>query len=551
MAKPTTSRTSAKATRSARAGSGASAATRGAPAGTTKVSQAQAPRPLSQQYLRPGRQNPESVSVIMREADMGYTWRLCDLFENYRNLDCHLQTVVSRRERSLADVPWQMIPASEKRRDVKIAAWVEEVLKGMGDTKVMGLEVRSITDAIVHLNAGVFHGYGAGENLWQRDGKYVKPVGFLPMQPRRFIFAQEDASLRWFDVNGPLAPYPGQDLLHDYPEGRFLVHRPRINGAVGSREGLMRPLIWASLFRNWTIADWHKLAELAWKPYRVGTYKKEDSVSEDRNILEEALQLLTSEGWASIPNSVEIEQSYAKNRGAGMDGLHGGLAAFLAAEMSKVTLGATLSVEQGSVGSNALGNVHERVSHEVRDADARSVESTIQRQLIAALVRYNFGNSVPIPQFRFVTEEGADLSFLAEALKKLGPGVNGMGLAIPAQWARITFGIPEPVIGEELMNGVIRRDPAVVAAEQEEARKKMAAVAAQGGQVPPGEEDEGNDATVSEEPAKGKPAAEDEADDGPQVSDRAMARCLRNYVVDQVLTLAGMRRPANHTRIAA
>lgn len=498
-----------------------------------KAPLAQDNRPLSQQYLRLGPQNLASVSSIMREADTGYMWRLCDLFEDYRNKDCHLQTVVSRRERALSDLPWQMIPASEKRRDLKIAAWIEEVLKALGGERIGGTEPRSLTETITHLNGAVFHSYAAVEVMWKRDGKYVKPVGTLPMLPRRFIYSQLDASLRWYDVMGPLTAYPGLDLLNDFPEGRFLVHRPRMNGAVGPREGISRPLIFAALFRNWTVADWPRLGELAWKPYRIGTYKKKEIVSEDRIALENALQNITALGWASIPDSVNLEIAYAKNRSAGDGGVHSALAAFLAAEMSKITLGSTLTVEQGRIGSNALGNVHQDVTQAIRDADARAMEATIQRQLINPLVRLNFGANVPIPLFRFVTEEGADLSQLADALKKL---VADCGLkSIPAQWVRSTFGIPEPLVGEELIDGTLRKD---LVEEEEKAAKAQADAA---------KKPTDDDVSEEEKPVDDKPENDNGAEkDGPEVGEVSVEKSRRVYWLDRTMQILNLR-PMNWT----
>lgn len=513
---------------------------RGAPSGVTKPPSGAGHdrRPLGQQLLRVGPQNPAGVSSIMRLADTGYMWRLCDLFEEFRNLDCHTQTVTSRRERSLANVPWQLIAASEKRRDLKVAAWVEEVLKAMGSAAMRGIPLRGFSDAVIHLNGGVIHGYSAGELPWMRDGKYVKPAGFLPMGPRRFIYATMDGSLRWYDVNGPLHDYPGIDLLGDFPDGRFMVHRPRINGAAGPREGLIRPLTWATMFRNWAVADWHRMGEQAWKPYRVGYYKKDGSVDEDRTALEEAARELTAMGFTALPDSVTLEIAYAKNRTAGDGGVHGALASFLAAEMSKVTLGATLAVEQGRVGSNALGNVHESVATQVRDADARAMEETIQRQLIAPLVRYNFGD-VPVPVFRFITEEGADLSLLAIAIEKLAK----QGLQIPAKWTRTSFGIPEPEVGEELLDGTLRRDPEEVAAEAEKAREEQA----QQQQAAPNAE---QPAKGQLKPSKKAPAAANDSGEGDDlpVSEKALQQAHRAYVVDRILTMAGMRRPLNYGR---
>lgn len=503
----------------------------GKPSGLTKkpIENAGADRrPLNQQYLFTGPQNPAGVSSIIRYADTGYMWRLCDLFEKYRNEDSHLQTVCSRRERALADVPWQIVPASNKRRDLKIAAWLEEKLHEMGDHKVDGVTTKSFSDTVTHLNAGVIYGYSAGEVPWVKEGQCVKPAGFLPMGARRFVYSQFDGQLRWFDVMGAVEPYPGVDLLNAYPDGRFLVHQPRINGAIGSREGLIRCLVWAAMFRLWTVKDWHRAGEFSWKPYRIGYYKKDGSIDEDRTAMEEALQYLSNMGFAALPDTVELEIAFAKNRTAGDGGVHGGLAAFLAAEMSKVTLGATLSVEQGKVGSNALGNVHQDVAKEVRDADARAIEGTIQRQLIVPMVRYNFGD-VPMPSFRFVTEEGADLSLLAIAIEKL----SKQGLQIPAKWVRTAFGIPEPDVGEELLSGSIRRDPAEVAAEAEKARKD----AENNGQTPN---------APADAPAKPTSKPADDSEEEPandnarslRVREASLKRVAKTYVVEQIMGYA-------------
>ena len=290
------------------------------------------------------------------------------------------------------------------------------------------------------------------------------------------------------------------------------------------------------------MADWHRLAELAWKPFRVGTYHKDKVVHGDTEILQQALATLTSTGFAMLPDSVEIEMTYAKNRGAGMEGLHGGLAEFLAGEMSKVTLGSTLTVEQGKVGTQALGNVHQDVTKEVRDADARSIEATIQRQLIAPLVRYNFGD-VPVPLFRFITEEGADLDQLATALERLGK----LHLPIPAKWVRATFGIPEPEIGDELMDGSVRMDPAELARQKAEQAEAAAAALASANKPAPGEETT-TPAAPAEKPGKGRPVGnnpvEDE-DDGPPVQEEKIKASFRAYATHQILTMAGFRRPAN------
>jgi phage gp29-like protein len=409
-------------------------------------SPAQISRPLALRLQRVGgRLSPEEVSAILRQADTGYMYRLCDLADDARLKDCHLNGILHRRETAVSGLRWQMVPASDRPKAQRIAVFVEQVLRSFGEEQLPGAELKDLSYTLAHLNGAVFYGYGVAELLWDRRGRYVVPLGSIPMAPRRFIFAQQDGSFRWWDAMGSTIPYPGVDLRSAYPTGKFLIHRPRINGTVGCFEGLARPLVWASLFRSWSIGDWMRLAELAWKPYRLGEYERNAS-SEDKAALLEALELLTTNGFALVPKTTNVKIEYAKESGsAGND--HATLAGFLAAEMSKCVLGATLTVEQGRVGSNALGNVHADVSKALRDTDARAIEATIQRQLVVPLVRMNFGDTVAVPTFQFITDDAVDLVAYSTALDKLA----NRGLRIPARWCRSTFGIPEPEEGEEVL----------------------------------------------------------------------------------------------------
>lgn len=467
-------------------------------------SDAQALRPLSQQLLYVGVQTPDDVAALMRLADTGYLYRLHDYWEEQRNRDCHLGTVVYRREHGVSTVPWQMIPASERRRDLRIAAWVEECLRRMGEIEHresarLGLDLKSFSDLTVHLNGGNFPGHAASEIVWSKDGGRVVPAGALPMNGRRFVYGTMDGQLRWYDATGPLHPYPGKDLLRDYPAGRFLLHRPRINGAPGPREGLWRPLLWASLFRTWSVGDWMRLAELAWKPYRWGEYES-TAGEKDKTALRDALQQLIAHGYALLPNRTKLHIEYAKGNAQG-EGQHAKLAAFLGQEMSKLVLGHTLTVEEGNKGTARTAGTAESVAHDLLEIDARALESTIQRQLIAPLVRANFGD-VPLPRFVFVTEESKDIVAIADAVAKLVKDGNLQGIS--ARWMRSLIGAPEPDIGEEVLGGVVWTGPTVAPAAA--------------------------------------PAAEPANDvEGPEMPERSLVAALRNYQQDLVLCAAGRR----------
>lgn len=390
-----------------------------------------------------GRTTPEEVSSILRECDTGYMYRFVDLFNECRQKDCHLQSVLGTRECAVANMRWEVIPASERRKDKKIADWTTEWLTNFGTSMPRDgeEEVKDFRYLVSHLGSDVTFGYALAETLFERDGGYVIPVGCQPIHHRRFIYELTRGRLQFWDMFGQL-PYPGVDLMAAYP-GRFVMSLPRVNGDTQSREGLARVLVWAAIFRRWAVSDWLKLAELAWKPWRIGTYKK-GAGKEDINALREAMQRLTTDGVTWLPDTTAMEVAWVKNRG---EAGHGNLSAFLSAEMSKAVLGATLTVEQGRVGSQALGNVHDEVRHDIRDGDAANRVAALRRTLIRPAVQLNFGKDAACPGLRFFAEKSVDPVQVSIAVMNLSKA----GLAMPAAWVRDQIGIPDPKPGEEIV----------------------------------------------------------------------------------------------------
>lgn len=396
--------------------------------------------PLSQQYQRiGGHLTPLQVSAIIQEADTGSLTRLVDLGNEVRQKECHIQSLLGTREGALAGLPWAVepavVPGAEQPapEDVSVAAFVGNALR-LAEGR--GQESRSFIDTISHLAGGIYFGHSTSEIEWDVNGANLVPVGFRPISQRRFIF-DDDGRLKWYDGFGRR---DAVDLTARYPD-KFITHQPRVNGDVPAREGLVRVLMWAALFRNWTLSDWMKLAELSWKPWRFGTYKGTAN-QEDIDDLVSAMERLTTNGFAVHSDQADIKVEWPE-RGRGARSGHGELCEFLAQEMSKCVLGQTLTVQQGERGARSLGEVHDRVRRDIAEADAVAMSATIRRDLIAPIVRMNFGTDVLIPSFRFITEDTPDLGALARGVE----GLVRAGLRIPAPWVRDKIGMPEP--GEE------------------------------------------------------------------------------------------------------
>jgi len=413
--------------------------------------------PLCDQFLRiGGGLKPSDVSAIIREADVGVLYRMVDLANEARQKDSHLQSLLGTRETALATLRWKVTAATApgdnaaSDRDKEIAFFIQKTLEG---AQGRGSDIRGFNDLIAHLTGGIYFGYAVSEVEYVKSGGNIELDGFRLISPRRFQFSRENGRLEWTDVLG--MDERGVDLQKRYP-GKFIQHQPRITGDVPAREGLKYVLMWAALFRNWNMTDWLRLAEMSWKPWRIGTYKSGAS-TEDIDDLTDALEQMTSTGIATMSDRVDLKVEWPE-RGRGAQSQHGELAEFLGMEMSKAVLGQTLTVDAGERGARSLGEVHDRVRRDIREGDAISLATTIRRDVIMPLVELNFGKDVMVPGFHFVTEDVEDIGTFSRAVNALWQS----GVTLSQPWIRDRIGAPEPEPGEETIgpeNDAANEDP--------------------------------------------------------------------------------------------
>lgn len=400
--------------------------------------------PLYAQYQRiGGAVTPEQVTDAIRSADIGSMWPLVTLANDARRKDGHLQSILGTREMALPSLSWEVVTKGTRRKDRKAAEWTAEALADAWGGRENDSDLVGLRALVAHLQGGVFHGYALAETVYEKSGGLLWPKGWNPVGAYRVQFDPVTGRPHWYDPTGTQS-YPGVDIRRGFAPGKVLFYQPRVTGDDPNREGLSRVLLWAALFRNWSIRDWVALGELAWKPWRIGTYEPD---ADDKAIanLKLILRQMSSSGVAMLPAKTNLKVEWPA--GNKQDSTHAALAEFLAGEMSKATLGQTLTTEAGSKGARALGQVHDLVRRDILEFDAACVAECLRRDLIGPLVRRNFGPDVAIPEFRFITEEPANLVDFATGITTLARG----GLRIPASWVRERTGIPEPKGDEECM----------------------------------------------------------------------------------------------------
>lgn len=405
--------------------------------------------PLTSQFVRIGGSlTPARVSSILRLADDGYTYELVDLGNEARQKDNHLNCVLQVREGALGQLELRVQPSLErgaKEATLEQRRATELVQDAFAGATGLNDEVVSLDRTIEHLQGAPFWGYALAETIWQKRSGLLMPAGFICHSPRRFGFDDHGRLVQW-DQSGALGGGVKTCVQEKWP-GRWVQHQPRVTGDVPAREGLVRSLMWAALFRSWTIADWMRLAELSWKPWREGIY--EDGAStDDIDALEDMLDKLSAAGVATHSKRTDLKIHFPVGM-TGIQSQHRELAAFMGEEISKAVLGQTLTTEAGVRGARSLGDVHDRIRRDIRDRDATAMAATLRRDLASWVVRLNLGDAAPVPLVWFDTAEPIDLLEYGQALSAL----TDAGLRVPAAHVYSMTGVPAPEDDEEVLGG--------------------------------------------------------------------------------------------------
>ena len=405
--------------------------------------------------------SPADVSAIIQQADTGDIARLVELANESRQKDGHIHMALRARETWLSPLPFVVEPYALEGQDptpqdVEIASFVRETIESAtGD----GEDFCGFDDLVENLQGAIYHGHSTSEQAWAKDGSRLIITGWGHIDQRRFGFRQKDSRLVLADnlrVSGLRSfGVSGIDLRRDYP-AQFVTHQPREMGDIPLREGLARLIIWCALFRNWSIGDWMKLAEMAWKPWRIGKFTK-DAGKADRVQLRQMLEHLTSSGVATFnSDKLDLDIKWPEGMASGGKGqsAHHELCAFMGSEVSKAVRGTTLTSEAGDRGARSLGEVHSAGERVLRDRDGKRIAGTLQRDTIRPLVQWNFGPNANLPKAYFATDEALDLKAFADGVEKLCKA----GLPIGVDHVYDMIGFPKPGEGDELLGDAIDVD---------------------------------------------------------------------------------------------
>ncbi len=375
-----------------------------------------------------GRLTPQRLAAILRESEVpgdGSNEDYVQLAEEMEERDLHYLGVLNTRKRQVAQIGVMVEPASDSADDLRDA----ELVQSFFAREALEDELADILDA-------VGKGYSVTEIDWEASERDWMPRRLVWRMPQWFDFDRDSGERILLRADGgwqELAPY------------KYITHVAKVKSGLPIRGGLARAAAWSWLFKNFTLKDWMRFVEAYGHPLRLGRFPPQAD-PDDKAVLYRAVRNVAADAAAIIPEGMNIE-FVEDTTVRGRVEVFKELVAYLDSRVSIAVLGQTLTTEQGDRGSQALGNVHNRVREDIERSDARQLAAALRRDLAIPLVSLNHGPRTAYPRVVIERKAAADAKLLADALGVLVP----LGLRVRADEVRSALHLDAPGDDDEVL----------------------------------------------------------------------------------------------------
>jgi phage gp29-like protein len=233
-------------------------------------------------------------------------------------------------------------------------------------------------------------------------------------------------------------PIYGQ-LLKNFTDWEGINYREMFQGyyvEIGKERdlGLLNPCIPYVLFKKNSLIAWSEYNDIFGMPFRSAYTTSRRP--EDLNRLENALETMGKAAYGVFIKGVEefnLERADGNSSSSG-NNTYDALTERVNSELSKLLLGNTLTTDSGKNGSRSHGELHKDITDDVVTALMRSVEFTVNDQLIPVLI-YQGLTFLEGHTFAFPVQEDKD-----QIVKHLDTLLKYKD--VPDEWIESKLGIP-------------------------------------------------------------------------------------------------------------
>jgi phage gp29-like protein len=371
--------------------------------------------------------DPSRLATLVQGAKAGDIQDYLTLAEEMEERDLHYRSVIGTRKLSIVGLDPTVTPADDSDAAHEMA---DSVKQNIIDRPEFAELVTNALDALGK-------GFSVNEIMWDTER--------TPWRPARYEWRDP----RWFDydtVTGrKLLLREGADKV-ELPMYKFVKHEPLLKSGLPIRGGFALVAAYYHLIKSFDVAGWAAFVEVFGYPIRVGKYGK-NATKNDIDVLKRAVRNIGRDIGAVIPDAMAIEIVEGVKPGGSTDHFEK-LAKWVDDQLSKGILGQTATTE-GTPGK--LGN--EDAQHEVRldimEADARQLETTLNRDLVIPFINLNFGPQEQYPKLRIPVPRPEDINGLMDNVSKLVP----LGFPVKRSELYAKLGLTEPGDDDEVLVG--------------------------------------------------------------------------------------------------
>ena len=395
---------------------------------------------------------PYKLAEIMKSAEQGDLIQQAELAEDMEEKDGHIFSETQKRKLALQRIDYQIVPPHNATpAEKKAAEFVTERLSGL-----------DMADVIFDMADAILKSYSCQTISWELIEGYQTPTAVQHVPSSWFCSPQENRNqLQLRDDIGGSSPLWA---------GGWIVHQHKTKSGYIGRNGLQRTLAWPFLFKNYSLRDLAEFLEIYGLPLRLGKYPSGATDAEKSKLLQAVVEI-GHNAAGIIPESMAID---FQNAAQGQSDPFEAMISWAEKSISKAVLGGTLTTSAEGGGAYALGNVHNEVRHDIRDADLRQIANTLTRDLIWPMVQFNL-NGIDgfhrCPRLEFDVTEAEDI----EKLSKAVPELQKTGMQISKSWLHEKTQIPMAKDEEDLLKPATQAAVEVAALTENPAKAQTSA----------------------------------------------------------------------------
>lgn len=352
------------------------------------------------------------------------------IYQDMQNKDPEIGSCARTRKKAVVNKPWDVLPISDKRRDVNMADFAKWSLiqHRWGETRFEALDC-------------VFKGFSVLEIMWGianwHGSAQIIPVDIKARDPFNYGFDADHNLLFRSRANPMGEPVPPRKFL-------VLRNEPYAQNPYGS--AVLKEIFWYWYFKklavNWQNIFMEKFAT----PTTVATYPSSNMSTDQTAALQTAIETISNATAIRVPEGITVDFLEAKRRGIGgyMEWIK-----YCDGQFAKTILGQTLSSDEGQrVGSLALGKVHAETRYEYTADDSKLLDSMVNYELIPWIIDFNFANVTEYPQYKTHHEPDEDL---LEEAKRDETLIAKVGLRVGEDYMYKKYNIPPPEEGKAIV----------------------------------------------------------------------------------------------------